>query len=73
MFCRKKKAKSAPRQPLLTRQLKIDVLYALVLTDKWEFELRITNYELRVTNYEVKSSAGIRPPVWNYLMYNGEP
>ena len=31
------------------------------------------NYELRVTNYEVKSSAGIRPPVWNYLMYNGEP
>ncbi len=31
------------------------------------------NYELRVTNYEVKNSAGIRPPVWNYLMYNGEP
>ncbi len=31
------------------------------------------NYELRVANYEVKSSAGICPPVWNYLMYNGEP
>ena len=50
------------------RQLKIDVLSVLVVTDKFEFE-----FELRVTNYEVKNSAGIRPPVWNYLMYNGEP
>ncbi len=31
------------------------------------------NYELRVTNYEAKSSAGIRPPVLNYQIYNGEP
>ena len=45
------------------RQLKIDVLSVLVVTDKSEFELRITNYEVRSTKYEVKSFAGIRPPV----------
>ena len=41
------------------RQLKIDVLSALVVTDKWEFELRITSYELRSKKFRGHSPASM--------------
>ena len=51
--------RASRRIRLLMRQLKIDVLSVLVVTDKLEFELRVTSYELRSKKFRGHSPASM--------------